>query len=193
MEASPQETLLLGTTAWGPLLGSAPAVEWPASVMMMTVVSGLGRVVGTAWEWPPAPCGPSHARPPNHQPRGEGLPARSSGCLLLGVPSIHRLRLSLLPTRASSSALLLAAGALVIPCQKNSWASPRGRMGSSAPGGVVGLPGPTHRPDGARSQGSWPRRGRPRAAGGLGKSSWGQEQKEGLLGPWPEVPIPSRH
>lgn len=56
----------------------------------------------------------------------------------------------------------------------------------------MGLPGPTHRPDGARSQGSWPRRG-PRAARGLGKSSWDQEQKEGLLGPWPEAPIPSSH
>lgn len=59
----------------------------------------------------------------------------------------------------------------------------------------MGLLGPTHRPDGARSQGSWPRRGRPRAAGGLGKSSWDQEQKEGrpflAVTDDPQPPLPT--
>ena len=147
-------------------------MEQPASVMMLTVVSGLGRGVGTAWEWPPAPCGPSHARPPDHQPREEGLPAELRlppplGALHLQTQTSSPPHQSL--HRASSSALQLQPWSS--PARKMPRPHPGGGTGSSAPGGVVGHRGPMGRPNGARSQGSWPRRG-PRAARGLGKSTW---------------------
>lgn len=161
--------------------------------MTVTVVSGLGTGVGTAWEWPPAPCSPSHAKPPDHQPRGEGLPPElrlphPRGALHLQTQTSSSPHQSL--RRASSSALQVQPWSS--PARKTPRPHPEGKTGSPSPEGVVDQRGPTGRPLVPEAR-AHSHAGAHVLPGDSGSPPGTKEHKEGLPGPWPEAPIPISH